>query len=95
MSRSAGNSAGFPDWRNIDFSDLEFQAMRERDQVEFWRVMATIEILAGVEYRAGAADGIAIRWTRRVNERMKSPQGRLEPAGLSMSGLVLTVVIAA
>ncbi len=33
-------AAGFPEWSDIDFADLEREAIRQRDGVEVWRIEA-------------------------------------------------------
>lgn len=50
------NAAWFPEWKGIDFSKKERQAIQQRDDIEFWRIQAAKEILADVERRLGKPD---------------------------------------
>ncbi|MES2658006.1 MAG: hypothetical protein V4689_05280 [Verrucomicrobiota bacterium] len=43
----------FPEWRDIDFAELELQAIQQRDDIELWRIEAALDILADVERRSG------------------------------------------
>ncbi len=47
----------FPEWRGIDFSKLELEAIEQRDGVEAWRVEAARDILADAERRAVKTSG--------------------------------------
>jgi len=47
----------FPEWEGIDFAELELQAIQQRDDIEFWRLHAAKDILAGVERRAVTTHG--------------------------------------
>jgi len=41
----------FPEWSDFDFAALELDAIRQRDEVERWRIEAAVEALPGVEKR--------------------------------------------
>jgi hypothetical protein len=44
-------SVWFPEWNGIDFEELERQAIQQRDDIEFWRIQAAMDILADMERR--------------------------------------------
>jgi hypothetical protein len=46
-------AAWFPEWNGVDFADLELRAIQQRDEIEFWRIQAAMDILADAERRAG------------------------------------------
>ena len=46
-------AAWFPEWHDIDFVELELQAIQQRDEIESWRIQAGIDILADAERRFG------------------------------------------
>ena len=41
----------FPEWSHVDFADLELEAIRQRDDLERWRLEAAVEALSSVERR--------------------------------------------
>jgi hypothetical protein len=41
----------FPEWSGYDFADLELEAIRQRDEVEAWRIKAARESLISEERR--------------------------------------------
>lgn len=43
----------FPEWRGIDFTKLELQAIQQWDEIEFWRIEAAMDILVDEERRTG------------------------------------------
>lgn len=42
-------AAWFPEWKGIDFENLELQATRQRDDIEFWRLQAAASVLLDEE----------------------------------------------
>lgn len=44
----------FPEWEEIDFVELELQAIQQRDYIEFWRIQAALSILVVDERRHGS-----------------------------------------
>lgn len=42
----------FPEWRDIDFAELEREALGQRDGIEAWRIEASLDILADPGRRA-------------------------------------------
>jgi len=46
-------SAWIPEWNGIDFVELELQAIQQRDEIEFWRIKAAVDILADEERGIG------------------------------------------
>jgi hypothetical protein len=44
----------FPEWECIDFASLELDAIRQRDELERWRLEAARETLASARRRASA-----------------------------------------
>lgn len=43
----------FPEWEDIDFVELELQAIQQRDDIEFWRIQAALSILVVEDRREG------------------------------------------
>jgi hypothetical protein len=43
----------YPEWNGIDFTELEQQAIHQRDDIEFWRIQAAKDILVDVDRRIG------------------------------------------
>lgn len=43
----------FPEWAGFDFAALELDAIRQRDDLERWRIEAAMDVLPGVERRGG------------------------------------------
>lgn len=46
----------FPEWKDVDFSKLEREAVEQRDGVEFWRFEAAKDVLVRMERRAAVAN---------------------------------------
>lgn len=46
----------FPEWSDVDFAELELEAIRQRDGVEYWRVEAARDTLPDIERRTAAAE---------------------------------------
>jgi hypothetical protein len=44
----------FPEWDAIDFVELELQAIQQRDDIEFWRIQAALNILVVEDRRHGS-----------------------------------------
>ncbi|RYD35949.1 MAG: hypothetical protein EOP87_06390 [Verrucomicrobiaceae bacterium] len=46
----------FPEWTDLNFQELELEAIRQRDEVEEWRVRAGIDSLVSAERKSAAGD---------------------------------------
>ncbi|GAA5126413.1 hypothetical protein JIN84_15470 [Luteolibacter yonseiensis] len=51
-------SAWYPEWSDVDFRELELEAIKQRDGVEFWRIEAARDALPDIDRRTRALEKV-------------------------------------